>query len=108
MRTKESNIQGGYILRVTRVKTIISLLSSIDRVGRPFAAPPGVPTEAMGILRDAFQKVVKDPELMEDCRKLNMEAEYVSSEESLKIVNGILNQPKNVAEELNRYVKFTQ
>lgn len=91
-----------------KVKMIISLLSSVDRVGRPYAAPQGTPAEAMNILKDDFRKVAKDLGIIEDCKKLNMEVEYVSAEESLKIINNILNQPQNMVEELNKYIKFTQ
>lgn len=42
----------------------INLLMSSVIVGRPFVAPPGVPADRVAILRDAFDKVMVDPEFL--------------------------------------------
>ena len=36
-----------------------------DRIGRPYVASPGTSPVVMNILRDAFAKVEKDPDLQE-------------------------------------------
>ncbi len=89
-----------------RAKTILSMFSSADLIGRPFVAPPGTPVETMKILRDAFAAVAKDPELQAEAKKLKMEVEYHSGEEILKVIQEVLNQPDDIVKEFAKYVKF--
>jgi tripartite-type tricarboxylate transporter receptor subunit TctC len=87
-------------------KTIMAMLASADRMGRPYIAPPGTPVEVMNILRDAFAKVTKDPELKEESKKLMMGVEYASAEEILKVIHFTFNQPEDIVKEFSKYVKF--
>ncbi len=87
-------------------KTIMALRSAPDLIGRPYVAPPGTNIEVMNILREGFAKVAKDPEAIEDAKKLMMEFEFVSAEEALKTVKYILEQPPEIIKELSKYLKF--
>jgi tripartite-type tricarboxylate transporter receptor subunit TctC len=87
-------------------KAIMAMRSGPDRVGRPFVAPPKTPSDSMAILKDAFAKVVKDPKLLEDAQKLGMTPKYVPSEECLKTLNEVLNQPEEIIKEFGKYFKF--
>jgi tripartite-type tricarboxylate transporter receptor subunit TctC len=87
-------------------KTIMSMRSAADGIGRPYVAPPGTPANIMSILREAFAKVIQDPEAREDARKNMMELEFVPAEECLKLVNFVLNQPEDIVKEASKYIKF--
>ena len=87
-------------------KTIMTMFSVSDRVGRPYVSPPGTPADIMNILRDAFAKVAKDPELKEESEKLMMEVEYVPASECLKEMQFFLNQPPDIVNEYKKYIKF--
>jgi tripartite-type tricarboxylate transporter receptor subunit TctC len=87
-------------------KTIMAMLASADGIGRPYVAPPGTPADIMNILRDAFAKVAKDPELQEDAKKNRMEVSYTSGDECLKVLNNLLNQPSDIVQEFGKYIKF--
>ena len=87
-------------------KNVMSLFGSISGVGKPFLAPPGVPTDMLKILRDAFAKALRDPELQADAKKMGLELEYVPPEDCLKVMNYILNQPPDIINEFSKYVKF--
>lgn len=87
-------------------KTIITMFSVSDRVGRPYVAPPGTPADIMNILRDAFAKVVKDPELKKDSEKIMMDVEYVSDSECLKEMQFFFSQSPEIVNEYKKYVKF--
>jgi len=87
-------------------KAIMAMRSAGDLMGRPFVAPPGSPPEAMAILREAFSKVAKDPELKQEAEKFMMTVEYVPAEECLKVVNFVLSQPDDIAREFSKYIKF--
>ena len=87
-------------------KTIMAMLASTDGIGRPYVVPPGTPADIMNILRDAFAKVAKDPELKEEAKKSRMEVSYTSGDECLKVLNNLLNQPSDIVQEFGKYIKF--
>lgn len=87
-------------------KKVLAARSVPDKIGRPFVAPPKTPDEIMGILRDAFAKASKDPELIAEAKKTNLSIEYTPAAETLKILDELLNQPPEVANELSRFFKF--
>ena len=87
-------------------KTILSMFSSADLIGRPYVAPPGTPPEVLKILKEAFAKVAADPEAKKDAEKNKMELDYIPGDEIMKTVQNVLNQPADVIKEFSKYVKF--
>ena len=87
-------------------KTIMAMRSAPDRVGRPFMAPPGTPAETITILRDAFAKAIKDPELLADANKGRLDVEYVPADECIKILDHFFSQPEQTIKEFAKYIKF--
>ena len=87
-------------------KAVMAMRSATDQVGRPFVAPPGTPPEVMNVIREAFAKALKDPQLQKDAEKGKMPVEYLPAEEALKSVNSILNQPEDVVKEFTKYITF--
>jgi tripartite-type tricarboxylate transporter receptor subunit TctC len=87
-------------------RTLMTLISVVDKVGQPYVAPPGTPTDIINILKDAFSKCAKDRDAQEEAVKGMFTIEYLSGEESLKVVNYVLNQPAQIVKELNKYLQF--
>jgi tripartite-type tricarboxylate transporter receptor subunit TctC len=87
-------------------KTLMGMLSVGDQVGRPYLAPPGVSPQTMKLLRDAFAKMSKDPQLAKEAERAMMDVEYLPADEALKIVSALLNQPPEIVNEFGKYVKF--
>jgi tripartite-type tricarboxylate transporter receptor subunit TctC len=87
-------------------KTIMAMFSSGDLIGRPYVAPPGTPEDVMKILREGFAKAAKDPELMDESKKVMMEVDYTPADECLKIVTYVLSQPEEIVKEFAKFVKF--
>lgn len=87
-------------------KKIMAMRSASDKVGKPYVAPPGTPKEVMNILRDAFAKVAKDPQLQADAKKNLMPVEYLSAEGSLEAINYLLDQPDDVVREFKKYISY--
>ncbi len=52
-------------------------------MGRPFVVAPGVPAERLTALREAFAAALRDPELIEETKKLRLNIAYVAPD-SLK------------------------
>lgn len=82
------------------------MYSVSDRVGRPYVCPPGTPSDVVNILRDAFAKMNRDPELQQEADKMMMEVDYVPANECLKEVQFFLNQPQEIVNEFKKYIKF--
>src|SRR5919205_1936469 len=67
-------------------KAVLRLLSAPSTIGRPIFTTPGVPEDRVKALREAFDATMKDPALLEEAKKANLEIDPVSGEELQKIV----------------------
>jgi tripartite-type tricarboxylate transporter receptor subunit TctC len=52
---------------------ILKLFLSTQEMARPFAAPPDIPPERRSALTSAFERAVRNPELLAEAKKLNMD-----------------------------------
>ncbi|HXG49814.1 MAG TPA: tripartite tricarboxylate transporter substrate-binding protein [candidate division Zixibacteria bacterium] len=87
-------------------KALMAVRSAPEAIYRPFAAPPGVPADALKTLRDGFAAALRDKDLLAEAAKGKLPIDYVSAEEALKIVREVLSQPPDVAREIGKYIKF--
>jgi tripartite-type tricarboxylate transporter receptor subunit TctC len=89
-----------------RAKAIMALRSAPEVIGRPYVMTPGTPDNLVRIVREAFAGAIKDADLVAEAKKAKMELEYISGEETLKILTEVLSQPKEVVDEFAKYIKF--
>ena len=82
-----------------RQKQVLKLVLARQIVGRPFAAPPGVPDDRKQALRKAFDDTLKDPAFLEEAEKLKLEVNPVSGTEVDKLMAELYRTPKDVVEE---------
>ena len=87
-------------------KIIMAMRTSSDRIARPYIAPPATPAPLMKILRDAFARVAKDKDLIEEAKKFTLRVDYIPPEECLKTLNYIFNQPERINKEFGKYIQF--
>jgi tripartite-type tricarboxylate transporter receptor subunit TctC len=59
-------------------------------------AGPGTPPERLKMLRDAYAKAMRDPGLIEEAKKGQMDMEYTPGEELQTLLKEIMNQPRDV------------
>ena len=66
-------------------RSLAKVVLSAGEFGRPLVTPPGLPADRLKILRDAFDKAVKDPELLATAekRRLEMDPENGAAMETL-------------------------
>jgi hypothetical protein len=57
-------------------------------------------------MRDAFAKVIEDPALKAEATKQKLDLNYVPRDQALKVMNEILDQPKDVIDQFSKYIKF--
>ncbi len=69
-----------------RTTKILESWDALSAVGRPVAAPPGVPEDRVAFLRDAFEKAMNDPEFLAAAEKAERElVDFASGEEMDRI-----------------------
>jgi tripartite-type tricarboxylate transporter receptor subunit TctC len=71
-------------------------------LGRPMIGPPGVPSDRLKTLREAFVRTMKDPGFLEDIKKRNYDLDPATGEELEAIVKEAMSQPPEVIEKLKR------
>lgn len=86
-------------------RELLKLLSAPSTVGRPFFTSPDVPQDRVKALRAAFDKAMKDPELIAEANKQTLDLNPSSGEELERVVLDILGTPKAVADRLAAIIK---
>src|ERR1044072_7322673 len=66
------------------------------KFGRPFIMAPGVPPERLAAIRVAFNKDLKDPDLIAEDEKLRVDIEGLDATEMQKLVEGLYKTPPEV------------
>jgi Tripartite tricarboxylate transporter family receptor len=82
--------------RLTRI-----VLASGD-FGRPMVIGPGTPPDRVKMLRDAYAKAMRDPALIDEAKKGQMDMQYTSGEELQTLMNEIMTQPREVVERVKK------
>ena len=82
-----------------RVTTIILASGAL---GRPMLGTPGIPPERVKILREAFDKTMKDPAFLDEIKKRKFELEPTSGEELESIVKEAMSQPPEIIEKMKK------
>ena len=70
-------------------RSILKLVFARQVMGRPFAAPPGVPADRLAALRKAFDETLADPEFLADAQKAGLEINPVSGADVQSLVADI-------------------
>jgi tripartite-type tricarboxylate transporter receptor subunit TctC len=84
-------------------KRALQLIFATQEMGRPFAAPPGIPADRAAALRQAFQSALKDSELQAEAKKQNLEIDPISGEEITKLLVELYETPKDIVERVNSF-----
>jgi tripartite-type tricarboxylate transporter receptor subunit TctC len=87
-------------------KAIMGIRAVPLSIGRAFAVPPAAPADRVTILRDAFAKVIKDPEFLAEGKKAKIDFNYISAEQVLKDFTALLHQTPEVLKEMGKYIKL--
>jgi tripartite-type tricarboxylate transporter receptor subunit TctC len=73
---------------------------------RPLMAPPGTPANRVAILRAAYEKATKDPEMLAEAKKMRIDITPLAGEKLQSIAKEVMNQPPEVVEQIK--VLFAQ
>jgi tripartite-type tricarboxylate transporter receptor subunit TctC len=84
-------------------RRVAEVILAAESFGRPIVLTPGTPPDRLKILREAFNKAMKDPELLAEAKKGRMDVDPESGENLEKLAARILEQPPEV---INRVKKI--
>lgn len=68
-------------------REVLTALLTENRIGRAYAAPPGVPEDRVRILRKAFLETLRDPKLVAEASKVGIDVDPLPGEEVQKVVS---------------------
>ena len=75
-------------------------------IGKPFAVRPGVPADRVAMLRDAFAKVVRDPQFLADAAKAQIDIDPLSADQVTKDFAAMMNQSPEALAAMAKYIKI--
>jgi len=67
-------------------KKLIAFFTSYTDVGRPLVAPPDVPKDRVAVLRKAFDDAMKDPEFVDEMKRLDLRLSPMTGEKLQALV----------------------
>ena len=79
-------------------RQLLRLYAGGGAIGRAFIAPPQVPAATMKVMQDSFLAMTRDPELIAEMQKANLDLEYAAPEKLAEEVRKTLATPKTVTE----------
>jgi len=84
-------------------RELLSFAASSAEIGRAIVAPPGIPAARVKTLRDAFDATMRDPELLAEIKKGNLDFDPANGDRLTQIVAGTL---KASPQAIERYQKI--
>jgi tripartite-type tricarboxylate transporter receptor subunit TctC len=79
-------------------RQVFDLIFGLQAIGRPFAAPPGVPTERTRALRTAFMAMTKDAAFLDEAQRMQLDVSPSTGEDVQAFVTRMYASPPAVIE----------
>src|SRR5262245_52198446 len=83
-------------------RRLVTLIMASNEFGRPWTAPPNMPADRIKILRDAWNKTLKDPDLLADAKKRGWPVDPIGGEELAALAKEVTTQPPEVVQRLKK------
>ena len=83
-------------------RRLAEVILASSEIGRAMMAPPGTPPDKVKILREAYAKALRDPELLAEAKKGRMDADPSPGEELQELAKTVIEQPPEVIERVKK------
>jgi tripartite-type tricarboxylate transporter receptor subunit TctC len=83
-------------------RSVSKLMLVSATLGRPLIATPGIPADRVKILREAYLRAFKEPEVVAEAKKSRMDLETLTGEEVEIEMREVMNQPREVIERVKK------
>src|SRR4051812_45542857 len=80
-------------------KQIFRFVLNAQTLGRPFAAPPGIPADRAAALRKAFDDTMADPGLLAEMKAKKLDVDHIRWPTIEKLLTDLYSTPKEIVEE---------
>jgi len=84
---------------------VARVLLASGTVGRPMLATPGIPADRIRILREAYVKALKEPELVAEAKKKRLGMDFLSAEELERLMREVSDQPRDVVDRVKKMIE---
>ncbi|MGE3245445.1 MAG: Bug family tripartite tricarboxylate transporter substrate binding protein [Beijerinckiaceae bacterium] len=85
-------------------RRILNIVLVRQEVGRPLAAPPGVPAAQLAILRSAFGATMKDPAYLAEAKKLGQDVEPLTGAQIDAFMADVYATPKPIVDRATKLI----
>jgi tripartite-type tricarboxylate transporter receptor subunit TctC len=82
-----------------RQKQIFRFVLNAQTLGRPFAAPPGIPADRAAALRKAFEDTMADPALVAEMKAKKLDVDFVPWRTIETLLSDLYATPKDIVTE---------
>jgi tripartite-type tricarboxylate transporter receptor subunit TctC len=86
-------------------RQLIRAATSTLAISKPLIAPPGLPADRAAALRQAFDAMMKDPELLREAESAKIDLSVKSASQVMAIVDDVLKTPPQVADQLKHILE---
>jgi hypothetical protein len=94
------------LLKDSQARELAKIIWGPEGVSRgTLAVPPGVPSDRVRILRDAYEKTVRAPEFLADAERLGYVVTPMKGAELQKFINDFLATPSELVEKYKKLLK---
>ena len=90
------------LARNERERQAMTMFYSQNAFARPFILPPGVTAGRVAMLRKAFEETMRDPDLLADAEKMNIDVVPSNGEELERVINAMYATPPNVIDDIRK------
>ncbi len=89
-------------------KQFMRFVFSSTEFGRPYAFPPDVPADRVALMRRAMEDAVKDPELVAEAEKLNLDMSWRQPDNLTRLTGELYKTPPEMLEAVKKLVPNMQ
>ena len=86
-------------------RSLMVIRGTPPALGRPYGVRAGTPPDRVAMLRDAFQKVLRDPAFLAEMEKAQVDVEPISADDVTKDFADMLSQPPEAIAAMAKYFK---
>ncbi|HWO40605.1 MAG TPA: tripartite tricarboxylate transporter substrate-binding protein [Candidatus Eisenbacteria bacterium] len=86
-------------------RSLATLVLAGGEFGRPYVMPPNTPPDRVKIIRDAFEKTLKDEAVLADGAKKKLEFDPTFSDELEPLAKEVVSQPPEIVSKMKELLK---
>jgi tripartite-type tricarboxylate transporter receptor subunit TctC len=86
-------------------RSVARVMLLAGTLGRPMLATSGIPVDRVRILREAYLKALKEPEVIAEAKQRRLNLAVLSGDELEVSMREVINQPREVAERVKNLIQ---